>query len=167
MKWFVAILTGVLCVSLAVSAPAAEYGRIALYADEAHSVNEVWHTGGPTPFTLYIFCLPGDDGMICAEYAVDFPGNVIVDSDWNMILIDHSQCFISRKGLPDDPEKTPSQFDRKLVKELRALRLDQLKILFSRYLLDSQVESILARRDALLEHMDQLVAEKGEKAVMY
>jgi hypothetical protein len=95
------------------------------------------------------------------------PGNIIVDSHWNMILIDHSQCFTSKKLLPEDPEKKPSQFDKKLVKKLKELSLDRLKVLFGRYLLDSQVESILARRDALLARMDELIAEKGEKAVMF
>jgi hypothetical protein len=105
------------------------------------------------------------DNLICNPDR--HPGNIIVDSDWHMILIDHSQCFISRKGLDEDPEKQPSLFDRKLVKELKKLSLDRLQVLFGTYLLDTQIESILSRRDALLEHMEKLIAEKGEKAVMF
>jgi hypothetical protein len=105
------------------------------------------------------------DNLICNPDR--HPGNIIVDSDWNMILIDHSQCFISRKTLHEDPEKIPSQFDRKLVKRLKELSLDGLQVRFSKFLLDSQIESLLTRRDALLAHIDKLIAEKGEKAVLF
>jgi hypothetical protein len=94
-------------------------------------------------------------------------GNFMVDSDWHIILIDHSQCFLSKTGLLEDPEMLPDLFDRKLVKALRALTLERLEVRFASFLMDRQIESIITRRDALLAHLDKLIAEKGEDAVLY
>jgi hypothetical protein len=105
------------------------------------------------------------DNLICNPDR--HAGNFFVDSDWNIILIDHSQCFLSKTGLLEDVEMVPVLFDRKLVKALRELTLERLEVRFASFLMDRQIESIMARRDALLEHLDKLIAEKGEDAVLY
>jgi hypothetical protein len=105
------------------------------------------------------------DNLICNPDR--HSGNFMVDSDWNIILIDHSQCFLSSPRLQEEPERVPDLFERKLVQELRELSLERLQVRFSRFLLDRQIEGIMARRDALLEHIDKLIAEKGEKAILY
>jgi hypothetical protein len=81
MKRLIAVLAVSLIVSTAAFAQTTEYGRIALYADEGHSVNEVWNPGGFHLFTMYIFCLPGENGLMCAEFAIDYPDNVIPDDE--------------------------------------------------------------------------------------
>ncbi len=67
----------VLLMSLPCGLLAADHGRIAIYADEARSVSDVFFPGSIHQFDIYIFCLPGEDGLMCAEFAVDYPGNVI------------------------------------------------------------------------------------------
>ncbi|UCF04556.1 MAG: Ig-like domain-containing protein [bacterium] len=52
-------------------------GYMGLYVDIEHTENEVWYESGLTPFTLYVWCLPGEDGMMCAEFALDYSSNVI------------------------------------------------------------------------------------------
>lgn len=81
MKRLFVMLTVALLVSSVSSTQATQYGRIGLYADEGHSTNEVWSGGAITQFTFYIFCLPGENGLMCAEYAVDIPANVIINAD--------------------------------------------------------------------------------------
>jgi hypothetical protein len=105
------------------------------------------------------------DNLICNPDR--HAGNYMVDSDWNVILIDHSQCFLSRKGLHENPEMVPVRFDRKLVKELRALSFERLQVRFAKLLMDRQIQAVIARRDALLAHLDELIAAKGEKAVLF
>lgn len=95
------------------------------------------------------------------------PGNIIVDADWNVILIDHSQCFLSEQHLEKDPDAIPTQFDRRLVEKLKYLGPASLRLHFHNYLMDAQVDAILVRRDALLAHIEKLIAEKGEDAVLY
>ena len=63
---------------LVVAAPAfaQQPGSIGLYTDESRSQSCV--TGvGFYPAQLWIWCLPGENGQICAEFSVTFPPNVI------------------------------------------------------------------------------------------
>ncbi len=51
-------------------------GYIGLYADENHS--DMYVDCVPfTPFYMWIWCLPGQNGQIAAEYAISYPANVI------------------------------------------------------------------------------------------
>jgi hypothetical protein len=95
------------------------------------------------------------------------PDNILVDSSWNIILIDHSQCFLSREGLQEKPEELPTRFDRQLLERLKAVSLARLQVHFSRLLMDRQMETIIARRDALLAHVEKLIDEMGEEAVLF
>ena len=91
----------------------------------------------------------------------------MVDAEWNVVLIDHSQAFLSTQELSAKPEQMPSMFDRSLMGRLRSLQADTLSMRFGRVLLEPQVRAILSRRDALLTLMEKLIAEKGEAAVLF
>src|SRR3990172_7214418 len=94
-------------------------------------------------------------------------GDFMVDSEWNVLLIDHSQAFLSTIELSANPDQVPAIFDKRLMERLRSLQSDMLSMRFGRLLLDPQVRAILGRRDALLTLMEKLVAEKGESAVLF
>ncbi|HEY7696949.1 MAG TPA: hypothetical protein VIE88_00965 [Vicinamibacteria bacterium] len=91
----------------------------------------------------------------------------MVDPDWNVVLIDHSQAFLSTKELSARKDQIPELFDKQLVERLRSLQADFLSVRFGRVLLEPQIRAILARRDALLTLMEKLVSEKGEAAVLF
>jgi hypothetical protein len=91
----------------------------------------------------------------------------MVDSEWNVLLIDHSQAFLSTNELNARPDQIPTIFDKALMERLRSLQSDILQMRFGRLLLDPQVRAILGRRDALLTWMEKLIAEKGESAVLF
>lgn len=91
----------------------------------------------------------------------------MVDPGWNVVLIDHSQAFLSTRELSPKEDQIPELFDRRLVERLRSLQLEFLSMRFGRVLLEPQIRAILARRDALLTLMAKLVAEKGEPAVLF
>jgi hypothetical protein len=91
----------------------------------------------------------------------------MVDTDWNVVLIDHSQAFLSTQELAGKPEQVPAIFDKALMDRLRSLQADMLSMRFGRVLLEPQVRAILSRRDALLTLMEKLIAEKGEAAVLF
>lgn len=94
-------------------------------------------------------------------------GNFLVDSEWKIILIDHSRAFIDRKELPEDRQRLPEQFDRLLLPELEALDRELLERHFGNLLMGWQAEAVLARRDALLSYLDALIAERGEARVLF
>jgi hypothetical protein len=58
-------------------APPSETGFIGLYTDEFHSGNTANPTAPYTVFPLYVWCLPGDLGMMAAEFSVAYPGNIV------------------------------------------------------------------------------------------
>jgi hypothetical protein len=93
--------------------------------------------------------------------------NFLVDADWSIILIDHSQAFLSTRELSPNEDQLPSRFERRLVKELERLEPDYLKYRFGRLLLDPQITAISARRDGLLMRLRKLVADRGEDAVIF
>jgi hypothetical protein len=103
--------------------------------------------------------------------------NYLVTADWSIVLIDHSQAFPTRSPLFRDgslclvtngvPNEFPTQFDRALVERVRQLEADTLDAALGALLTTTQIESILERRDALLQYIGQLVEEKGAKAVWF
>lgn len=95
------------------------------------------------------------------------PKDILVDADWNIVLIDHSQAFLSGHYLHQDPEKRPHTFDRQIVKELKQLKLEYLRFKFGRLLLKPQIDAIIARRERLLAYLDDLVEQKGENVVLF
>lgn len=88
-------------------------------------------------------------------------GNLLVDDDWNLVLIDHSRCFtgISKLRFP------MIRIDRPFYERLKALTKDDLETHLKGLLIDG-TKSILKRRDAIIAHFDKLIAERGEAAVL-
>ena len=73
MKRYLMIFLAVLLFSTAVSAQT--NGYIGLFADDTHTT---WCTAAatiPGAFTMYIIALPRDDGMFCAEFAIQMPAD--------------------------------------------------------------------------------------------
>ena len=89
--------------------------------------------------------------------------NMLVDPNWEIVLIDHLLAFSS----DGDVRNLPSQFDRRLVAKLRALREKELQTRLDGILSTEEIRNILKRRDTLLAHLAKLVAEKGEAAVLF
>lgn len=92
-------------------------------------------------------------------------GNFLLDESWNVVLIDHSRAFLDRKNLLKGDHKLPAQYDRKLVERLRALNAEALEAAFDGLLQGRDIDAMLARRDKLLEHHQELVDARGAAAL--
>ena len=88
-------------------------------------------------------------------------GNLLVyrTPHWHLVLVDHSRCFTTTKKLPFAMTK----IDRPLFERLKALDKPMLEARLGR-LVDG-LDALLARRDAIVRHFEQLAATKGEAAV--
>jgi len=90
-------------------------------------------------------------------------GNILVDDDWDIILIDHSRAFaMNSRPFEDDI----TRLDRALYERLKALDeatlLERLKPwVFGK----GQVRDLLKRRDRIVKRLDKLAAERGEAQV--
>jgi hypothetical protein len=93
--------------------------------------------------------------------------NFMIDPAWNIILIDHSRGFRTSKRLPTKKEKLPIRFDRNMFEKMKAFQLEDLRSRLGDLLFDDQVEGLLVRRDELVAHIEKLITERGEDAVLF
>jgi hypothetical protein len=90
-------------------------------------------------------------------------GNLLVDREWNLVLIDHSRAF-AQDRMPFEKEMT--RIDRELLARLKTLdEAELMKHVRPWVLSDGQVRAILKRRDKIVAHFERLAQEKGEAAV--
>jgi len=88
-------------------------------------------------------------------------GNLMVDDDWNLFLIDHSRAFITDKDMAVKME----HIDPELWNRMLALDEPALTAAIGKWVEGGVVRSILARREKMKIAIDKLVAANGEAAV--
>ena len=84
-------------------------------------------------------------------------GNLLVDSEWHLFLIDHSRAFVSDTKLPQELQS----IDKRLWERMLALDEPTLKSSAGRWLDSRQIQGLLRRRDAMKKKIDALVAKQG------
>jgi hypothetical protein len=102
--------------------------------------------------------------------------NICYTKDWRIILIDHSQSFRSTRkhkknllyGKKGIKQKSPfSMLPRVFVGKIKELNFDNIKKAVGSYLNDKEIEAILARRELILNEIDDMIKDKGEDKVLY
>lgn len=91
--------------------------------------------------------------------------NLLISPDWKVYRVDFTRAFRLKKELQD--ENDLKQCDRNLLEKLKALDEKQLTDKTKHYLTKEEVKAVMARRDKIVAHFQQLVSEKGEAAVLY
>ena len=91
--------------------------------------------------------------------------NLLITTDWRIVLIDHTHSFRTASQL-EHPESL-MRCDRALIGKLRDLNLDGFKQKLGAYLAAAQLEALETRRELLVKHFDELIARNGEGAVLY
>lgn len=93
-------------------------------------------------------------------------GNILIGTaDWKLWMIDFTRAF----RLHPAPKSIArlSQIDRSLLARLRRLDAAQVREATSHCLNGYEVDALMKRRDAIVAHYDQLIAQKGAGAVLY
>jgi hypothetical protein len=85
-------------------------------------------------------------------------GNLIVDADWHIYLIDHSRAFVTDVKLPQELQN----IDRALWAKMLALDEAGLKASMGAWLDGRQIQALLRRRDLMKKKIDALVAKHGD-----
>ncbi len=85
-------------------------------------------------------------------------GNMLIDEDWHMYLIDHSRAFVTDGKLPQELQN----IDRRLWDRMQALDEAGLKTSMGKWLDSRQIGALLRRRDAMKKKIDALVAKNGD-----
>ena len=91
--------------------------------------------------------------------------NVLIGEDWTVWRIDFSRAFRTNKDLRDP--KNLVKCDRQLLEKLKNLTANDLAEKTKRYLTKSEVNGVMARRDKIVATFQTLIAEKGEKEILY
>jgi hypothetical protein len=91
--------------------------------------------------------------------------NVLIGEDWTVWRIDFSRAFRKNKDLR--APKNLVKCDRQLLEKLKALKADELAEKTKRYLTKDEVNGVMARRDKIVATFQTLIAEKGEKEILY
>jgi hypothetical protein len=93
-------------------------------------------------------------------------GNLLVDSGWNLWMIDHTRAFKIFKNVKD-PVNLGTRCPRTLLLALRALDRPTLATAMKGLLVEGQINAILSRRDFIVEYFDARMKELGENEVLY
>ena len=88
-------------------------------------------------------------------------GNLLVDADWNLYLIDHSRAFITDTKL----RNVMTRIDRALWERMLALDEPTLTTAVGAWIDGGSIRAILKRRDAMKKAIDTLVKNSSEAAV--
>lgn len=79
-------------------------------------------------------------------------GNLLIDRQWRIWLIDHSRSFRLASKLRSPESLT--QVDRRLLERLRTVHRAELTRALDGSLTDREVDALLARRDLIVAHFD-------------
>jgi hypothetical protein len=89
--------------------------------------------------------------------------NILIDDQWNIILIDHSRAFAQNR-MPKFEEII--QTDREMYEALKTLDEATVMERIRPWLFDDgSARQLLERRDKLVERLERLVEERSEAAV--
>jgi len=91
--------------------------------------------------------------------------NVLIGEDWTVWRVDFSRAFRTNKDLR--VPKNLVKCDRQLFEKLKALKAEELAEKTKDYLNKDEVKSVIARRDKIVSTFQFLIAEKGEKEILY
>ncbi len=91
--------------------------------------------------------------------------NVLITPQWKIWRIDFTRAFRLYSTLQEPKDLV--RCDRQLLAKLKALDGAKLAERTKGFLSKSEVNAVMARRDKILARFQQLIAEKGEDAVLY
>jgi len=92
-------------------------------------------------------------------------GNILFTTDWKLWLIDHTRAF-RRHTVLKEP-KGIVQCERNLWERLRTLDEEAARQHCKKYLRSPEIEALLKRRKKLVEHIQKLIAERGQQQVLF
>jgi hypothetical protein len=92
-------------------------------------------------------------------------GNILYDADWNLWFIDHTRCFSRIKQLPS-PGRV-RRCSRRLWQALQDLDEEEVRRRLKPYLGIYEIKGLLARRELLIDLIEERIATTGEGFVIF
>jgi hypothetical protein len=92
-------------------------------------------------------------------------GNVLIDSDWKLWLIDHTRSFRTYKQLQG--EESIKFCEKNVWVRLKNLDRNVVEEELAPYLNSGQIKSLMKRQELLVEYIQGIIDERGEKKVLF
>ncbi len=92
-------------------------------------------------------------------------GNILIDPNWRLILIDHTRTFARDSSLPKPKEV--KRCSRGLWHNLRHLDEMTVRSRLSPYLSGMEIDAVFSRRDRLVRLIQDLIDRNGEENVLF
>jgi hypothetical protein len=92
-------------------------------------------------------------------------GNILITEDWKLWRIDFTRAFRLSKELQEPRRLT--MCDRQLLEKLRQLNEAEVQEKTKPHLRKGEVQSLMVRRDKVVQFFEGRIAEKGESAVLF
>jgi hypothetical protein len=92
-------------------------------------------------------------------------GNMLWESDGKMWMIDHTRAF--RLGKQLQQPKLLLRCDRALLDKMRALTRETFAATMGKIATKDEIDTLLTRRDLIVQLFDQQIGARGEAAVLY
>ena len=137
-----------------------ETGAIVLWLDGVKSWEQALALPKPDSWSRQLVRMKLFDDLI--GNPDDNKGNLLVDREWNLYLIDHSRSFMEDRNML--PQKL-DHVETALWDKIMALDEPGLKAALGPWLNDKQIKAMVARRDRMKSIVDDLVKKKGKRAV--
>jgi hypothetical protein len=91
--------------------------------------------------------------------------NVLVTHQWKVMMIDFSRAFRLQPELLH--QKDLAKIDRSLLAKMESLTRESVKDATKDFLTNAELDAMMKRRDLLVAHFKQLIADLGEEKVLY
>ena len=92
-------------------------------------------------------------------------GNILYTEGWKLWMIDFSRAF-RIWGELRRPERI-TRCDRQLLERLRQVTEEDVERKIGQHLTPGEISALMERRDKIVAHVEQLIAQKGEHIVLY
>jgi hypothetical protein len=92
-------------------------------------------------------------------------GNMLIDKEWNLWLIDHTRSFRWEKSLPE-PGRV-RRCSHRLWRALNELDTEELEQRLRPHLDKKAIQGVLVRRERLIRLLNEKIAEQGEERVLF
>jgi len=93
-------------------------------------------------------------------------GNLLITNDWRLWMVDFSRAFRQHKDLREPKNLTNCKLDRRVYNALRGLNEQALQEKLGDVLREPEIRALLGRRDRIMAHFEQQIAQKGEQAII-
>jgi hypothetical protein len=130
-----------------------------LWLSPIHSWKEMEPKAKPAKWVRQVSRMKMFDNFICNKDRN--AGNLLVDDEWNLYLIDHSRAFLTDKDMAVKMQSV----DREFWERIQALDEEKLTAALGKWVDKPGIRAMIARRERMKVEIDKLVAANGEANV--